>query len=118
MNKFTLLALPALLAMPLAALHAAEPPKSEKLNVLFLFADDQRALATQGWKLIRYPQVNQTQLFDLQADPYEIHNLAADPKQASRVAEMSALLKQKLSVAGDNPNGRRGGKNEDKDGVP
>ena len=118
MNKFSLLTLPALLAMPLAPLHAAEPPKSEKLNVLFLFADDQRALATQGWKLIRYPQVNQTQLFDLQADPYEIQSLVADPKQAARVAELSALMKQKLTAAGDSPTGRRSGKSDDKDGIP
>jgi arylsulfatase A-like enzyme len=95
-----------------------DPSRSGRSEMVFAYKDVQRAIATPDWKLIRYPQVNQTQLFNLQADPYEIHNLAADPKQASRVAELSSLLKQKLLVAGDNPNGRRGGKNEDKDGVP
>jgi len=95
-----------------------DPSRFGRSEMVFAYKDVQRAIATPDWKLIRYPQVNQTQLFDLQADPYEIHNLVADPKQAARVAELSALMKQKLAAAGDSPTGRRSGKSDDKDGIP
>ncbi len=43
-------------------------------------------------KLIRYPQVNVTHLFDLQADPDEMHNLADQPAHRERVQSMLARL--------------------------
>ncbi len=48
----------------------------------------QRAVRDDRWKLIQYPQINKTQLFDLQADPQERHNLADDATQAPRIAEL------------------------------
>ncbi|HUT93199.1 MAG TPA: sulfatase-like hydrolase/transferase [Thermoguttaceae bacterium] len=54
----------------------------------------QRAVRDQRWKLIRYPLINKTQLFDLKNDPDELNNLADDPAQADRVAKMTALLEQ------------------------
>lgn len=39
----------------------------------------QRAVRTQDYKLIVYPQVKQTQLFDMTKDPWETTNLAEDP---------------------------------------
>jgi arylsulfatase A-like enzyme len=56
------------------------------------YRDVQRAIRNDRWKLIRYPQVNETQLFDLQKDPHELNNLAAKPEYAARVKEMLALL--------------------------
>ena len=41
------------------------------------------------------------ELYDLQADPYEMHNLAGDPKQASRLASMRAELKAWMKEQGD-----------------
>jgi arylsulfatase A-like enzyme len=41
------------------------------------------------------------ELFDLQADPWEIHNLAADPAHAERLAEMRTRLKTKMSEVKD-----------------
>ena len=58
------------------------------------YRDCQRAVRDDRWKLIRYPLVNQTQLFDLQADPHELQNLADDPAHAAKVAELTALLQQ------------------------
>lgn len=52
----------------------------------------QRALRDERWKLIRYPQVNVTQLFDLQTDPDETQNLADDPAHTVRVKAMLARL--------------------------
>ena len=41
------------------------------------------------------------ELYDLHADPYEQHNLAADPKQAARLASMRAELKAWMKEQGD-----------------
>ena len=46
-------------------------------DTLFLaYRDVQRAVRHGDWKLIRYPKVNVTQLFDLRDDPDELNNLA------------------------------------------
>jgi arylsulfatase A-like enzyme len=65
------------------------------------YRDCQRAVRDERWKLIRYPLVNQTQLFDLQADPHELQNLAGDPAQAAKVAELLALLEKAQRQYGD-----------------
>ncbi len=91
------------------------PPKSEGQNLsavlrggsggreslVFAYQNVQRAIATRDWKLIRYPQAGQTQLFHLSEDPYEVCNLADKPEQVVRVAELIAQLKQELAAAGD-----------------
>ncbi len=61
----------------------------------------QRAIRDERWKLIRYPQVNVTQLFDLQADPDEMHNLADDPAQRGRMKTMLARLAELQPMWGD-----------------
>lgn len=53
----------------------------------------QRAVRDERWKLIVYPQVNKTQLFDLLNDPAETKDLAADPAHTAEVARLTALLK-------------------------
>ena len=63
------------------------------------FAEDQKgtnvpditAVRTAGAKLIQYPgQKAWSELFDLKADPYEIHNLIDDPAAAPLKAKMLA----------------------------
>jgi len=61
----------------------------------------QRAVRDDRWKLIRYPQVNVTQLFDLRADPRELTNLADKPEHAGKVREMMALLKKEMAAYDD-----------------
>jgi arylsulfatase A-like enzyme len=63
--------------------------------------DFQRAVRRGRWKLLRYPEVNMTQLFDLEADPYETKNLADDPAQAERVKELMSLLAEEQKRFGD-----------------
>lgn len=58
------------------------------------YENGQRAVRDARWKLIRYPQINKTQLFDLQNDPYEMSNLADRLEQDARVKKMMALLEQ------------------------
>ena len=69
---------------------------------LFLsYLSVQRAIRDDRWKLIRYPQVNVTQLFDLQSDPDEMHNLATEPAQSDRVKEMLTRLAEVQPTWGD-----------------
>ena len=61
----------------------------------------QRAVRNDRWKLIRYPLVDKTQLFDLNADRLELNNLADEPKHAAQLAEMTTLLEREMSRYGD-----------------
>ena len=58
------------------------------------YKDVQRSIRDNRWKLIRYPQINLTQLFDLQADPNEMNNLAEKPEYARNAQKLMALLKK------------------------
>jgi arylsulfatase A-like enzyme len=78
-----------------------DPRRVGRANLLFAYKNVQRAITTPQWKVIWYPQVNRTQLFDLKADPYEVHDLAGDAGHTAKVAELTALLKEKMAVAGD-----------------
>lgn len=60
-----------------------------------------RSIRDGRWKLIRYPPINHTQLFDLENDPDELNNLASDPAQADRIEEMMGFLVEEQKAAGD-----------------
>lgn len=77
------------------------PASAHRSQLFFGYRNIQRALSDGRWKLIRYPQVDRTQLFDLQADPFEIIDLSAKPEQASRVKEMLARLAEEQKAVGD-----------------
>ncbi|MEI6236050.1 MAG: sulfatase-like hydrolase/transferase, partial [Planctomycetota bacterium] len=61
----------------------------------------QRAIRDDRWKLIRYPLVNRTQLFDLNVDPHELANLADQPEHAAKVAELTTLLAKEMATYAD-----------------
>jgi arylsulfatase A-like enzyme len=69
-----------------------DPSKPARTTMLFAYRNAQRDLRDDRWKLIRYPLVDRTQLFDLREDPFERDNLADRPEQASRVTAMTAAL--------------------------
>ena len=57
---------------------------------------------SQGrWKLIRYPNINHAQLFDLKSDPDETVNLATRKRLAKRVDEMTKLMVSWQKRVGD-----------------
>ena len=60
-----------------------------------------RAVRDDRWKLIVYTQINKTQLFDLQADPDETKDLAADPAYTAEIARLTGLLKDWQRKLGD-----------------
>ncbi len=63
-------------------------------SVYTAFGDVIRAVRDPRWKLIRYPHINRTQLFDLESDPQEMNDLSADAGQAGRIESLMALLSQ------------------------
>ena len=79
--------------------------KGEKANVRDVlytaFRDCQRAIRDDRWKLIRYPLVYVTQLFDLKNDPHELNNLAGKPEFAERIEKMTAALETEMKSRGD-----------------
>ena len=78
-----------------------DPAKPARKEMMFAYRHVQRAVRDERWKLIRYPVVNKTQLFDLESDPFEITNLAEEPKHAVKVAELMAMLARKQKEFGD-----------------
>jgi arylsulfatase A-like enzyme len=70
-------------------------------TIFLAYRDVQRAVRKDHWKLIRYPKVDTTQLFNLRDDPDEINNLAADPAQATKVRELMDLLGQQQKLFHD-----------------
>ena len=71
-------------------------------DTIFLsMAKTQRAVTDGRWKLIRYPLIDHTQLFDLASDPDELLNLAERPQQAERVQELWARLEHWQKRVGD-----------------
>ena len=51
-----------------------------------------RMIRTHRWKLIYYPVGNRFQLFDLEADPLELKDLADDAAHGETLAELTARL--------------------------
>lgn len=76
--------------------------KKQVRDSIFLpFQNLMRAVHDGRWKLIRYPQVDVTQLFDLTTDPDEMQNLADDPAQADRIRKLTALMQDWQRRSGD-----------------
>ena len=70
--------------------------RNEKASVrdraYLTYENKMRALVEQRYKLIRYPLIDHTQLFDLQEDPDELIDLSRKPEQGDRVTEMTRRL--------------------------
>lgn len=70
-------------------------------SIFLPFLDIQRAVRDERWKLIVYPKIGHMQLFDLQADPGECHNLIDRPEHAAVVQRLMALMKRWQASVGD-----------------
>ncbi len=71
-------------------------------DTLFLaYKDEQRAVRQGDWKLIRYPKVNFTQLFNLREDPDELRNHADSPTHAVKVKELREIMVQQQKLYRD-----------------
>ncbi len=65
------------------------------------YRECQRSIRDDRYQLIRYPLVNETQLFDVANDPHELTNLADKPEHAARVKTMLARLRREMDNYGD-----------------
>jgi arylsulfatase A-like enzyme len=79
----------------------AAPAAAGRPTLFFAYKDVQRAVRDDRWKLVRYPRIDRTQLFDLTDDPDERHNLADRPEQADRVRELTDRLAVEQRAFGD-----------------
>jgi len=70
-------------------------------TVFLSYRDVQRAVRDERWKLLRFPQVNKTLLFDLKNDPDEMKSLADDPKYADEVKRLTKVMEQWQKDLGD-----------------
>ena len=64
--------------------------------LLGAYRDSQRMIRDERWKLLAYDAggARNVQLFDLETDPDETHNLAADPQSAAQRSRLEKLLTQ------------------------
>ncbi len=93
------------------ALH--DPGARPRSSLFFAYRGFQRAVQDQRHKLIEYVvfdcvvgATRTTQLFDLQEDPWELHNLAARPDYAQKVTELRAALRLWGAELDDNQPGQ------------
>ncbi|HRT57200.1 MAG TPA: sulfatase-like hydrolase/transferase [Candidatus Paceibacterota bacterium] len=79
----------------------AERPAPVRDSVFTAYRSFQRAVRDRQWKLIRYPQINKTQLFNLDKDPDELRDLSALPEFADNLARLRRLLEEQQRAFGD-----------------
>ncbi len=75
-----------------------------RLSLYTVYRNTVRAVRTDEWKMISYPERNYTQLFNLKTDPLELVNLASIPDYQGKVEEMTELLKEWHDATGDTEN--------------
>ena len=77
------------------------PATPARTSLMFAYQKVQRGLRDERYKLIRYPQVDRTQLFDLVADPAERTDLSGRPEHAARITAMTAALAAEMKRVDD-----------------
>lgn len=75
-----------------------------RTSLYTVYRNTVRAVRTDEWKLIRYPQRNYLQLFNLKNDPLEIVNLAECPGYQSKISELKALMNEWHNLTDDSTN--------------
>jgi len=65
------------------------------------YIDLQRMVCDGRYKLIYYPKIDKTRLYDLEQDPLEMNDLAAKPEYQNKIAELKMKLKQLQQQTGD-----------------
>ncbi|VGO15386.1 Arylsulfatase [Pontiella desulfatans] len=56
------------------------------------YQNQQRMVMQDGWKLIYYPSISKTRLFNLKNDPFEKNDLAGNPEYTAKLTELEKSL--------------------------
>jgi len=67
--------------------------KIKKEGIYGAYIDFQRMIRKDGFKLIVYPKINKTLLFDLKNDPLEMNDLTSDKKYFTKKIDLFNDLK-------------------------
>jgi len=79
-----------------------EGTKPRLRDTVFLpYIQVQRAVRDERWKLIRYPKLGFSQLFDLQTNPDETRSVYDDPANAAHIVRLTAAMKAWQARVGD-----------------
>ena len=70
-------------------------------SIFTAYRNVQRAVRDDRWKLIRYPRIGKTQLFDLDSDPYETADLAEDRQNGQKIRALRSLMTSLQLESGD-----------------
>jgi len=75
--------------------------KSRYESVYGAYLGLQRSVTHDGWKLILYPKIKKVRLYNLRKDPQEMHDLAGEKQQASRIKSLFTRLLRLQKQTGD-----------------
>jgi arylsulfatase A-like enzyme len=77
--------------------------KSKKVRELMYtgYKNCMRSIRNENWKLIRYPLINHTQLFNVKEDPYELNDLSGQSSKKGLIEKMMKLLTQEMAAYAD-----------------
>jgi arylsulfatase A-like enzyme len=80
-----------------------DPKRKMRDGMVYAYRHVQRGIRTTRWKFIRYNAngVQNQQLFDLAADPWEMKNLAEDPNLKETRNQLDILMRMLLKESGD-----------------
>ena len=80
-----------------------DPKRKMRDGMVYAYRHYQRAIRTARWKMIRYNAngVQNQQLFDLAADPWEMKNLAEEPELKETRNQLDILMRMLLKQNGD-----------------
>ncbi|MDE0959381.1 MAG: sulfatase-like hydrolase/transferase [Planctomycetota bacterium] len=76
-------------------------PKEARKQIYTAYKGVQRAIRHHNWKLIRYPAVDRTQLFDLDQDPYETTDLSGAEEHQGKLRDLLDRLHQQRKKNSD-----------------
>ena len=79
--------------------------KTERIHEFIIgsYTDTQRMICDELWKYVNYPKAGRQQLFDLQQDPHELHDLSDDVAHRPTLQRLQSLLRTWLRQNGDVP---------------
>lgn len=78
-----------------------DPQWSHREFLVFAYKNVQRAIRDDRWKLIRYPNVDKLQLFDLKNDPEETNNLADQSTYSDQIERLSQTMLKEIPETSD-----------------